>query len=107
MMSSAVSTSHFLSRIMPSMVCNDARCATPMFPSSCWMAFADDCRENDGVDIDDDVDDDAGELELATKKLFWLCLCGPFEETAFLGRALGLRRMVLEAFIVLFQRSSE
>ncbi len=69
------------------------------------MAFADDCRENDGVDLDDDIVDDVGELELATKKLFWLCLCGPFEEFAFVGRALGLRRMVLDAFIVLIQRS--
>jgi hypothetical protein len=35
----------------------------------------------------------------ATKKLFWLCLCGPVVEPTF-GNALGLRRMVLEAFIV-------
>jgi hypothetical protein len=31
--------------------------------------------------------------------LFWLCLCGPVVEPTF-GNALGLRRMVLEAFIV-------
>jgi hypothetical protein len=65
-----------------------------MFPNSCWMSLADDGRENDGVDLD----------ELATKKLFWLCLCGPFEETAFLRSALGLMSMVLEAFIVLSER---
>ena len=76
-----------LFRIMHSMVCNDARCPTPMFPSSRWMALADGRTANDDVVLFD-----------ATKKLFWLCLCGPVVEPTF-GNALGLRRMVLEAFI--------
>ena len=86
-----------LFRIMHSMVCNDARCPTPMFPRSRWMALADGRPANDGDG--DRLPPGVVVLFDATKKLFWLCLCGPVVEPTF-GNALGLRRMVLEAFIV-------
>ncbi len=53
----------------------------------------------DGRTANDDGDKAPVVLFDATKKLFWLCLCGPVVEPTF-GNALGLRRMVLEAFIV-------